>query len=127
MYGTNKKLFGRISKSNEGEGDVFRIIVPLDESYSFDFSQTERKNGISDTNCDTIDTNQNNGSNLQEKLMKYIELDSTLTQKEYAAKLNVSVPTVKRLFAKLQKEEVLIREGTNRKGQWKVMRKNKEA
>lgn len=36
------------------EGDVFRIIVPLDETYSYDFLQINGTNGISDT----VDTNQ---------------------------------------------------------------------
>lgn len=58
-------------------------------------------------------------------VLLHIEQDAKRTQKEYAVKLNVSVPTVKRLFAKLQKEEVLVREGTNRKGQWRVIEKNK--
>ena len=44
-------------------------------------------------------------------------------QKEYADKLSVSLPTVKRLFAKLQKDNVLVREGTNRKGYWKIIEK----
>lgn len=52
-----------------------------------------------------------------------IEQDAACTQKEYATKLNVSLTTVKRLFAKLQKDKRLAREGTNRKGQWKVMKK----
>lgn len=110
------------------EGDVFRIIVPLDEAYSFDFSLINRKNGISDTNCDAIETNRDtilDTGDLKTKLLLCIEQDAKRTQKEYAAKLNVSVPTVKRLFAKLQKEEVLVREGTNRKGQWRVIAKNK--
>ena len=103
------------------EGDVFRIIVPLDEAYSFDFEQTNGKNGIIDTNQDTIPDD----IDLKTKLLLHIEQDVKRTQKEYAVKLNVSVPTVKRLFAKLQKEEVLVREGTNRKGQWRVIEKNK--
>lgn len=108
------------------EGDVFRIIVPLDEAYSFDFSQISGKNGISDTNCDAIETNLDtipDASDLKTKLLLCIEQDAKRTQKEYAAKMNVSVPTVKRLFAKLQKERVVIREGTNRKGQWRVIEK----
>lgn len=40
------------------EGDVFRIIVPLDETYSYDFLQINGTNGISDTTRDTVDTNQ---------------------------------------------------------------------
>lgn len=106
------------------EGDVFRIIVPLDEAYSFDFLQINGKKGISDTNRDTIETNLetiSDASDLKTKLLFCIEQDAKSTQKEYAEKLNVSVPTVKRLFAKLQKEKVLVREGTNRKGQWRVI------
>ena len=110
------------------ESDVFRIIVPLDDEYSYDFGSTKVVNGISDTNCDTIETNRDtilDASDLKTKLLLCIEQDAKSTQKEYAAKLNVSVPTVKRLFARLQKEEVLVREGTNRKGQWRVIAKNK--
>ena len=40
------------------EGDVFRIIVPLDETYSYDFLQINGTNGISDTTRDTVDTNR---------------------------------------------------------------------
>lgn len=103
-----------------------KIIVPLDDEYSFDFSQINGKNSISDTICDTIDTNQDtipDASDLKTKLLLCIEQDAKRTQKEYAEKLNVSVPTVKRLFAKLQKENVLVREGTNRKGEWRVIEK----
>lgn len=32
------------------EGDVFRIIVPLDDEYSFDFGSMKVESGISDTN-----------------------------------------------------------------------------
>ena len=91
-----------------------------------DFSQINGKNGISDTNRDTIETNRDtilDDGGLKTKLLLCIEQDAKSTQKEYAAKLNVSVPTVKRLFAKLQKEKVLVREGTNRKGQWRVIEK----
>lgn len=109
------------------EGDVFRIIVPLDEAYSFDFTQINGKNGINDTNRDTIDTNQKSLSDtisLETKLLLCIEQDAKCTQKEYAAALNVSVATVKRLFAKLQKDKILVRKGTNRKGQWIVIDKS---
>lgn len=112
------------------EGDIFRIFVPLDETYSFDFSQI----GINDTDCDTIcdtilDTNvivrdTDDFISLEKKLIKYIEQDAGNTQKEYAKKMNVSVSTVKRLFARLQKKDILRREGTNRKGKWIIIRTN---
>lgn len=59
---------------------------------------------------------------LETKLLLCIEQNPKSTQKEYAAQFNVSVPTIKRLFSKLQKKEILIRKGTNRKGQWLVIK-----
>ncbi len=122
-----KKLF-EYSKYYSGkepqflEDDIFRIIVPLDESYSYDYAIFNRKNGVSDTEVDTIDTNKDT-NDLKMSLLLYIKQNASCTQKEYADKLAVSLPTVKRLFAKLQKDNLLVREGTNRKGCWKIMEK----
>lgn len=122
-----KKLF-EYSKYYSGkepqflEDDIFRIIVPLDESYSYDYALFNRKNGVSDTEVDTIDTNKDTNA-LKMSLLLYIKQNASCTQKEYADKLAVSLPTVKRLFAKLQKDNLLVREGTNRKGCWKIMEK----
>lgn len=122
-----KKLF-EYSKYYSGkepqflEDDIFRIIVPLDESYSYDYALFNRKNGVSDTEVDTIDTNKDT-NDLKMSLLLYIKQNASCTQKEYADKLAVSLPTVKRLFAKLQKDNLLVREGTNRKGCWKIMEK----
>lgn len=105
---------------------MFRIIVPLDEAYSYDFALINGRKGISDADCDTIDTNSDtilDPSDLKAKLLRCIEQDTTCTQKEYAKKQNVSVPTVKRLFAKLQKDNLLVRDDTNRKEQWKIIEK----
>ena len=122
-----KKLF-EYSKYYSGkepqflEDDIFRIIVPLDESYSYDYALFNRKNGVSDTEVDTIDTNKDTNDLKMSRLL-YIKQNASCTQKEYADKLAVSLPTVKRLFAKLQKDNLLVREGTNRKGCWKIMEK----
>ena len=56
------------------------------------------------------------------KLLSLIKQDSQRTQKEYALQLQVSLPTVKRLLAQLQKEKIVVREGNNRKGKW-IIRK----
>lgn len=126
-----KKLF-EYSKYYSGkepqflEEDVFRIIVPLDETYSYDYALFNDKNGINDTEIDTIDTNRDtisDTSDLKKSLLLCIKQNASCTQKEYADKLSVSLPTVKRLFAKLQKDNVLVREGTNRKGYWKIIEK----
>ena len=130
-----KKLF-EYSKYYSGkepqflEDDVFRIIVPLDEMYSYDHALFNDKNGISDTETDTISgtigTNKDTISDiskLEMSLLSWIRQNASCTQKDYADKLAVSLTTVKRLFAKLQKDNVLVREGTNRKGYWKIIEK----
>lgn len=61
-------------------------------------------------------------SESEERLLSYIARDAGCTQKEYAEKMNVSVTTVQRLFARLQKEQILTREGSNRKGTWIITR-----
>lgn len=38
------------------DGDVFRIIVPLDETYSYDFAKTESMNRIRNYDYETIET-----------------------------------------------------------------------
>lgn len=85
----------------------------------------DNANGIKDTNHDTIDTNRDT-NDLKKRLVNCINENAGFTQKVYAEMLNVSVPTIKRLFARLQKENVLKREGTNRKGQWIVIKEKKK-
>lgn len=136
------------------EGDVFRIIVPLNDTYSYDYNPTNDKKttkhlvcDTNDTVCDTIDTNRCrydtivpsynankkkylacnvddiNYENMtqEEKLLFWMRQDEKCTQKEYADKMNVSIPTVKRLFSRLQKAGKIVREGNNRRGKWIIM------
>lgn len=81
-------------------------------------------NGIKDTNYDTIDTNRDT-NDLEKRLLNCINENAGFTPKVYTEMLNVSVPTIKRLFARLQKENILKREGTNRKGRWIIIEKDK--
>ena len=95
----------------------FTVIMP-NLNYGVD-----NTNGIKDTIHDTIDTNRDTNG-LEIRLVDCINENADFTQKVYAEMLNVSVPTIKRLFARLQKENVLKREGTNRKGRWIVIEKD---
>lgn len=98
-------------------------IVPLDDEYSFDYDENNEKNGINiskndtnDTICDTI--------SVEDKLLTLIEKNGERTQKEYALQMNVSLPTVKRLLARLQQENIVVREGNNRKGKWVIQKRS---
>ena len=38
--------------------------------------------------------------------------------------MNVSLPTVKRLLARLQQENIVVREGNKRKGKWVIQKRS---
>lgn len=114
------------------EGDVFRIVVPLDESYSYDYAlgKAESANDTIGTNSDTIGTNSDTNSDIISNLRNFSDEESTiinlikenalLTQKQMQEKTGYSLRTVKRVMAKLQKDGSIIRIGNNRSGKWKV-------
>ena len=118
---------------------MFRIIVPLDEAYSYDF---ERNGGSSvrdtiDTDFDLIsDTiNTNFGTNpdtidaasasrhftaKEHAILELLKENASLTQMQIQEKLGYSLTTVKRIIKKLQEEGVITRVGNNRSGEWRV-------
>ena len=114
------------------EGDVFRIVVPLDESYSYDYAlgKTESGNDTIGTNSDTIGTNSDTNSDIISNLRNFsdedsaiinlIKADASLTQKQMQEKTGYSLRTVKRVMAKLQKDGIITRIGNNRSGKWQV-------
>lgn len=110
------------------EGDVFRIVVPLDDSYSYDYVLGRMKgsndtigtnSGINGTISDTISTLRN-FSDEESKIINLIRTDASLTQKRMQEKTGYSLRTVKRVMAKLQKDGIIIRIGNNRSGKWQV-------
>ena len=57
-----------------------------------------------------------------EKLLKIIEQNPSATQSYYAEELGISKRTVSRMFASLQKQGMLVQNGTKRKANWTVIR-----
>ncbi|MDO4292494.1 MAG: putative DNA binding domain-containing protein [Eubacteriales bacterium] len=136
-----RKLF-KYSKFYSGkdpkfvEGDVFRIIVPLDEMYSFDYSQNllgATKENISETlgdkgatlECD-FETLENHFetkeivSREEEKILLLIKENPFITQQELKKKTGISLGTIKRILPRLQEKNVLVREGGKRFGKWLI-------
>ena len=87
------------------EGDIFRIIVPLDEDLAVE----------SATQSATQSTTQ---SATEETILKLLKKESTLTQREIADRLSMNQNTVKYYIRKMQRNGMIIREGTSRKGEW---------
>ncbi len=107
------------------EGDVFRIIVPLNSEYSFDYvhESNEPKSELNEPK------NEPNGlknepdlrlSGIEKKILSFIKEDSGLTQKQLSEKMDISLSTVKRILTKLKGKGILIHVGNKRSGKWEI-------
>ena len=108
---------------------MFRIIVPLNEAYSYDYKLGQERPDTVDTNFDTIDTIDTiptpdlvsrNLTTEENVVLELITRDAALTQKQVQNTTGYSLSTVKRIMARLQKEGVITRIGNNRSGKWQV-------
>lgn len=70
-----------------------------------------------DTKRDTNDTISENDT----KVLNLIQENPSITQAELKEKLQVSIVTVKRLMADLQKRGLIERQGSSRKGKWIII------
>jgi predicted HTH transcriptional regulator len=70
-----------------------------------------------DTKHDTNDTISENDT----KILNLIRENPSITQAEMKEKLQVSIVTVKRLMADLQKRGLIERQGSSRKGKWIII------
>ena len=91
------------------EGDVFRIVVPLDEKLIGDNS----------TQSTTQSTTQFEVTgDVEKEILRLVSRKSTISQKEIAVQLSMNINTIKYHIRKMQKKGILVYEGTNRKGKW---------
>lgn len=104
------------------EGDVFRIVVPLDDGYSFDMvidseinSETNATNHETDATDYAVSLTEN-----EQSVLKMIRSNPKITQKQLQETTGITLGTIKRLLPKLQEKGKLERIGNRRSGQWKV-------
>lgn len=105
------------------EGDVFRIVVPLDDNYSFDMGiGSEINRETKETN---LETNRKDFIKINmAKALAIITEEPSITQSELKDKLQISLMSVKRLMKALQDNGMIERIGSNRKGYWKITKKD---
>ena len=102
------------------EGDVFRIIVPLNDAYSFDFGQNGQSNHSNQT--DQSDQSNQSGMSGEEKaLLDFIRQNPDMTNALIAENMGWSVSKVKYYIQKLKQTNKIKRIGTSRKGHWKIL------
>lgn len=93
------------------EGDVFKIVVPLDEKFT----------GENPTQSTTQLTTQLMIGTSEKIILELLRNEPAISQKEIALRLNMNANTVKYYIRKMQKNGKIIREGTNRKGKWIIL------
>jgi ATP-dependent DNA helicase RecG len=91
------------------DGDIFRIIVPLDDTYSFEAGVKAQLKG---KNC-TLNCTLN-----EKAILEYLSENPTATQTAIAAAVSKSVRTVKSDMGVLQEKGLLKREGAKKNGSW---------
>lgn len=97
------------------EGDVFKIVVPLDEKF------TGENPTQSTTQSTTQLTTQLMIGTSEKIILELLRNEPAISQKEIALRLNMNANTVKYYIRKMQKNGKIIREGTNRKGKWIIL------
>jgi ATP-dependent DNA helicase RecG len=116
----NLYRYGKLYSGNEPQlidGDVFQIIVPLDDSYSFDAQigkpQTaNRKNcGLyCGTNCTLAEID----------VLNFLKENPSSTHEDIAAAIGKSIRTAQSTVRSLREKDLLLREGPRNNGRWIV-------
>lgn len=98
------------------EGDIFKIIVPLDEGNR----EEQTTQSVTQTTQSVTQTTQSKENDPEKNIMELIEQNPFLSQKQMAEKLNLNKNTLKYYIKKMKEKGVIERVGTNRKGKWIV-------
>ena len=98
------------------DGDVFRVIVPLDDNYSFDaeIGKEQNKGQIKGNDC-TI-----NCTLSESTILEHLKENPNATQSEVAEIVGKSLRSVKTDIAALKAKGLLEREGARKNGRWIV-------
>ena len=102
------------------EGDVFRIIVPLDEALMNEGTTQSTQSTTQSTQSTIDEVVHNMQGEIEYAIMQLMINIPEISQKEIAARNGLNLNTVKYYIRRMQKKGMIEREGTNRKGKWIV-------
>jgi predicted HTH transcriptional regulator len=102
------------------DGDVFRIVVPLDDNYSFDAQIKAQKKAQIKAQIKAQSKRKNSNALVASAVKDYIEGHPEATQTEIAEAVGKSRRTVQNVIAELRKKGLLKREGARMNGRWVV-------
>lgn len=118
------------------EGDVFRIIVPLDEEYSFDYGLSSENHAETDGIIDktvatngktTVKTTDKTTERLpigltqtEEKIIRALLENPGITQADLSKRIGLSVDGIRYAVKQLKTRGILSRKGSKRYGSWQI-------
>lgn len=106
------------------EGDIFRIIVPLNEGKRMDTAAQSTQTAAQSTQCTTQSTQtaaqsiQLSEMDLLQAIMKVIKQEPCLSQRQIADKLCLNLNTLKYYMKKMREKGMIERIGSSRSGKW---------
>lgn len=96
------------------EGDVFRIIVPLDDEYSFDFGSTTNETKSADKvpiDADKVPINVNTLPEQYKRVLHYIEENGKITSHQAELLLHVKQRRARDILSKMTQMGLLEKQG----------------
>ena len=103
------------------EDDVFRIIQPLNENYSFDAEIANERAGQKTTQKSSQKSSQKGSQKSSQKILSLITENARITTQEMADFLSISRRAVAKQLANLQTEGIVKRVGPDKGGHWEVL------
>lgn len=98
------------------EGDIFRIIVPLDDNYSFDYEIGSETNAKTNTKTDAKLTRKL--TQTEQAILSAVKDNPQATLSQLAGQAGISVGGVRYSIRGLKEKGILSRTGSNRNGHW---------
>lgn len=97
--------------------EMFRVTIPLLRDESFD------EKDLTNLANDTLNVGVNVGVNkTQKEILKLIQENKNITQKEIASKLKTTLITIERNIIILKDKNILERVGADKNGYWKILK-----
>ncbi len=92
------------------EGDIFRIVVPLNEAATATVGPSKVTESLDDTLDDTLELN----------ILSFLRKNPRLRQQELSERLSVSLSTIKRTMIGMAERNIIERKGGKRHGYWEI-------
>jgi ATP-dependent DNA helicase RecG len=99
------------------DGDIFRIIVPLDDSYSYEVGKDKVQNKAQNK----AQSKRNDCALIEALVLEYFTKNPRATQIETAKAIGKSRRTVQDAIAALKEKGLLERQGAKQNGRWVVL------